>query len=412
MKRSHKILRFLAGGFPARGGRALVAFLLLAVLSGCKTQQTVQAEKLSAPATVKNAPKESDLATVTLTPKAEERLGIRVAPIEYKSVARTRTYSGEVVLPQDRVTVVPAPVGGTLLGPVQGAVPTVGMIVRKGQPMYRLAPYVAPERDLRVQIEREIAAAETRVQNARIRSERAEQLLKEQAGSRKAAEQAREELDLAETDLKSARARLERLINTPLASDIILRIDSPRDGILQKVNVSPGQAVTGGTALFEVASLASVWIRAPIYVDELGAIERKQPARIHGLADPPGTPVRLAKPVAAPPSADPLAATADLYFELPNRDGALRPGQRVGVTLATKTQERSLVVPWPAVLHDIQGGTWVYVNTAPQVFTRRPVEVRYVVDSLAVLGRGPTPGTKVVTTGAAELFGTEFGAGK
>jgi len=38
------------------------------------------------------------------------------------------------------------------------------------------------------------------------------------------------------------------------------------------------------------------------------------------------------------------------------------------------------------------------------------VELKHVVESLAVLARGPAPGTKVVAAGAAELFGTEFGA--
>jgi cobalt-zinc-cadmium efflux system membrane fusion protein len=40
------------------------------------------------------------------------------------------------------------------------------------------------------------------------------------------------------------------------------------------------------------------------------------------------------------------------------------------------------------------------------------VEVRRVVNSLAVLARGPAVGAKVVTAGAAEIFGTEFGTGK
>lgn len=396
----------------ARAVHEPVLLLILLALGGCKTPPFATAAKPEPPAVVKNATKEAELATITLTPKAEARLGIAVAPAAEQTVFRMRTYAGEVVLPPDRITAVTAPVGGTVTAAEHGARPVVGTAVRKGQPMYRLSPYVAPERDLQVQVEREVAAAETRVQNAKVRLDRAEQLLKEEAGSRKAAEQAREELDLAETDLKAARARRDRVIHAPLGSDITLRLEVPRDGILQKVIVSPGQAVTAGAILFEIVNVASLWVKVPIYVGELSTVDRKQPARIHGLADPPGAPAITARPVAAPPSADPVAATADLYFELPNAGGAWRPGQKVGISLATKTQEKSLVVPWSAILHDIQGGTWVYVNPSPQVFSRRPVEVRYVSDNLAVLGRGPAPGTKVVTIGAAELFGTEFGAGK
>jgi hypothetical protein len=36
--------------------------------------------------------------------------------------------------------------------------------------------------------------------------------------------------------------------------------------------------------------------------------------------------------------------------------------------------------------------------------------LRHVTEGLAVLARGPSTGTQVVTAGVAELFGTEFGA--
>ena len=75
-------------------------------------------------------------------------------------------------------------------------------------------------------------------------------------------------------------------------------------------------------------------------------------------------------------------------------------------------EEESLVVPWAAILHDIQGNTWVYESIAPQTFARRRVQVVRIVGGDAVLASGPKPGTKVVTDGAAELFGTEFGGGK
>ena len=52
------------------------------------------------------------------------------------------------------------------------------------------------------------------------------------------------------------------------------------------------------------------------------------------------------------------------------------------------------VVPWAAVMHDIHGGTWVYENTAPLTYVRRRVQVRYVVDDLAVLESGPPVGAR------------------
>jgi hypothetical protein len=121
--------------------------------------------------------------------------------------------------------------------------------------------------------------------------------------------------------------------------------------------------------------------------------------------------VLRALPVAAPPSADPASASVDLFYELPG--GMLRPGERVGVTLPLSTNaERALVVPLSAIVRDMSGGAWVYEQTDSVKFARRRVELARVVGSRAVLARGPRKGTRVVTAGAAELFGTEFGAGK
>ena len=80
--------------------------------------------------------------------------------------------------------------------------------------------------------------------------------------------------------------------------------------------------------------------------------------------------------------------------------------------LSGKGTENAIVVPHSALLNDIHGGTWVYVRTAPHVFARRRVEVQDVVNNLVLLSRGPDVNTPVVTNGAAELYGVEFGVGK
>ena len=72
----------------------------------------------------------------------------------------------------------------------------------------------------------------------------------------------------------------------------------------------------------------------------------------------------------------------------------------------------SLQVPAAAILYDTNGGTWVYERTAEHKYTKRRVEVSRTVNGVAHLRRGPAPGAAVVTDGAAELWGTEFGTGK
>jgi cobalt-zinc-cadmium efflux system membrane fusion protein len=388
----------------------ITGFAAVLAVTSCTKPKAAESQKAAPAAKVENAVKESDLPTVKLSAQAESRLGITVVPVTIERVAQSRTLAGEIVLPPDSTTTVAAPLGGTLSS--AGAVLAAGSFVRKGEVLFRLTPYLPPERDLRVQLEREIANAQTKVEAARVRFNRAEQLLRDRAGSQKNVDQAREELAVAESDLRAARERLERYQKAPVSAEVAVTITAPRDGMIQKVLANPGQTVTSGSPLFEVTSLDRVWIRVPVYVGDLPLIDRRQTARVHVLNDRPDAPSRPARPVSAPPTANPSTDTADLYFELVNADGVLRPGQKMGVTLFERTAEESLVVPWSAILHDMNGGTWVYENIAPQQYARRRVELRRVVNSMAVLARGPATGTKVVSTGAAEIFGTEFGTGK
>lgn len=390
----------------------IVGLLALAVTtSSCASEQAAQAQKPDPPAKVENAVKEADLATVTLSPEAENRLGIRTAPVEFASVTQTRTFGGEVVLPPDSTIVVSAPMAGTLLAGSSGGVPSAGAMVRKGQAVFRLLPLLVPERDARALAQKEVTDAQTRVESAKVKLDRAEALLREKAGSVKQVEQAREELALAESALKAAREKLERIIRSPLSGDASIAVVSPEDGMVQKVHAGTGQNVAGSTALFELASLKSIWVRVPVYAGDLSSINRRQPAKVHNVGDTPGSPILSARPIDAPPTANPNASTVDLYYGLPSL-GPFRPGQKVGVTLTLAGAQESLMVSQSAIVRDVQGGAWVYQSIAPHQYVRRRVEVRYVDGSHAVLARGPAAGTKVVVTGAAELFGTEFGGGK
>jgi multidrug efflux pump subunit AcrA (membrane-fusion protein) len=107
-----------------------------------------------------------------------------------------------------------------------------------------------------------------------------------------------------------------------------------------------------------------------------------------------------------------MAASVDLYYEVDNSDGRFRPGERVTVRIPLQGEEESLVIPRAAVLRDIHGTAWVYVRSGDNEFRRERVAVKFTTEKLAVLNLGPEVGTPVVVEGAAELFGTEFGAGK
>lgn len=336
-----------------------IALLLLAAIPA--EAADTRTSSASSPVKVTNPVKEGELTTVTLTPQAEQRLGIVTTVVERKSVPRARLFGGDVVLP-----LAPAP--------AEGASPDARFAPNPPASPAELLKLA----EMQALADGEIQKAQVQWDAARIAADRAEKLLRAETGSQRVLDDARAALQLAKTTIENARIRRALL----------------------------------GAAVEQTAKLDRVWVRVPVYVGDLSWLDSTKEARVGGLGDRAGAPTRAARFAAGPPLANPGAATVDWFYELENKDHALRLGQRLGVTLALRGEEESLVVPWAAVLHDVQGGQWIYESTAPQTFVRRRVQVTRVAGAEAVLASGPRPGAKIVTDGAAELFGTEFGAGK
>lgn len=408
----------------------MLAMLALAI-TGCH-RPTAAASKPAPPAKITHTASEGELNTIELTPKAEERLGIKTADIERRAVRRRRTYGGEVVLPTGASITVSAPINGTLEAVSEGSVPEAGTHVKRNEPLFLLAPLLSKERDVLTPAERVATAqariqlsqlevdaqgrlqqAETQVEAAKINLDRAERLLKAGAGTAAMVDTTKAALELAEKDLAAAEQRValfEKSLESEAGDATPIPIVSPREGYVRLQHASIGEIVPAGAPLFEVMDYDPIWIKVPVYVGEVASIAEHEPARVWHFGDDPAK-ARSAEPVPAPPTADAQAATVDLYYRLANSDARLRPGQRLNVGLTLRSEEESLVAPWSAIVHDIYGNSWLYKKAGDHRYVREHVEVPFVIDDLAVLHRGPPAGTPVVIEGVAELFGTEFGAG-
>jgi membrane fusion protein, heavy metal efflux system len=369
---------------------------------------------------------------ITLPPAALGRLDLRTGVVEEKFVPRRRTYGGEVMVPPGQTVIVSAPLGGTLQAPPDG-MPLPGRTLAQGQPVLRLAPLLSPEARVtmataKIDADGQVKTAQTQLDAAQITLDRVKRVFQAEAGSKRAVDDAQAAYDLARKALEAAAARrdlLEKVVGElEKGTSSPLSIESPAAGLLRNVSALPGQNVHAGAALFEVVDLDRVWVRVPVYVGDRAAVDGEADALVSDLSarpglEPEGPPGKVRKtlglpaaPAIAPPSANAAAGTVDLFYGLDNRTAKYSPGQRVGVSLSLKGEGKSLTVPWSAVVLDIYGGTWVYEQTGERSYVRRPVAVRYVAGDTAVLASGPRAGTKVVTAGAAELFGAETGFSK
>jgi hypothetical protein len=94
-----------------------------------------------------------------------------------------------------------------------------------------------------------------------------------------------------------------------------------------------------------------------------------------------------------------------------------RAAQRIGlqtaaVESASDGGQQRLRIPHGAVVYDPEGGAWTYTSSATLVFQREAITVNRVDGDMAWLDSGPANGAMVVSVGAAELYGLEFGIGK
>ena len=94
-----------------------------------------------------------------------------------------------------------------------------------------------------------------------------------------------------------------------------------------------------------------------------------------------------------------------------------RAAERTGIETVEVAMEaidgvERLVVPYSAVMYHYDGATFTYTNPEPLRFVRAPITIDFIDGDVAVLDDGPDVGTSVVSVGAAQLYGVEFGIGK
>ncbi len=405
-----------------------VVILLALLLSACQPEPAATKKAVS-PAKTTYPVAETSLNLIHLEEVAAKRM--KSQTVQMRTMPRARSYGADLMLPSGATVIVSAPLAGTLQ--TSGtSFPQVGETVKESDGLLELLPLLSPERAVltpserirfaeaknalaqsRIDADGQFQQATVQVEAATIALERADRLLREQAGTIRAVDEAKAQLQLAKKALAAATTR-KRLVDGILLDEKAgtlepIVITSPMSGIIRNTQVRAGQMIAAGAPLFEVMNDEILWLRVPVYVGDLNDIDIEKPARLTLLDGRQGDGDLLVKPATLPPTALPLTAAVDLYFELPNPKHAFRPGQKVAAQLTLKGAAKQLAVPWSAVIHDIYGGQWVYEETTPGEYVRRRVDVGWVDGDWAALQHGPQPGTRVVTAGVAELAGTEFG---
>lgn len=177
----------------------------------------------------------------------------------------------------------------------------------------------------------------------------------------------------------------------------VLRMDSPRDGVVVEKNAIKGQRLEPGERLYRIADLGSVWVMADIYESDLPFIQVGQEAVVRLSYLPDRT--FKGRVTYVYPTVDEQTRAVRVRMEFFNPGFYLKPGMYAVVQIESMLASDALLVPESAVLRSGDNNT-VFVALEDGRFEPRTVSIgpRGADNYYQVLS-GLNAGDKVVTSG-------------
>jgi multidrug efflux pump subunit AcrA (membrane-fusion protein) len=206
-----------------------------------------------------------------------------------------------------------------------------------------------------------------------------------------------------EAELKAARGQLESARGKYLGAEAQVgysEIRSPIDGVVTERPLFAGETVAAGSTLLTVMDTSA--LLAKIHISQLLAQQLKigNPAvvTVPGMEDPVPAKVSLVSP-----ALDPGSTTIEIWVRIKNKDGALKVGTPVHVSIQTKTASNALKIPVSALLTAQDGSTSVMVAGADGIAHKKAVQTGIRDGNDVQITSGIAPTDMVITEGAYGL---------
>ena len=380
-----------------------VAILTCLSLIACKQPQHATTTAPSAPESA--SPK--DAVVLSADQQAAAMISTKIATLSQQP--DTLRAKGRIVLDDDKIW----KVGVRTVGSVISVYVGLGDRVRKGQ---ILARYHADEvRDSRAQFRTAVAELD-RVKavaaQAQRNVDRAEKLLELKAGSIQQVEQTRQELVSAQAAVKKAEIEVDRgrdLLEDDLRvpadpppnrkdeTEDEVPIIAPADGYILEKNVTPGKTVELSSVTFVIGDLFRVWMLASVRQEDLGKLRLNQSAFVslpgEDHASISGKITNLGQEF------DPSTRVMQVRIELANPSGRLRPEMLADAEIPVGANKPVMLFPSDAI-QQVNGQDVVFVRTAADRFSIRPVQVGETREGSVPILQGVQAGDQVVVAGS------------
>ena len=334
---------------------------------------------------------------------------VKVAPHAF---LEQRSAIGQIAFNEDASTIVLTPFSGR----VTRLIANVGHEVKRGDPLLEIdsPEQVAPQNEfIAAQTARNKARSQLHL--AQIVEKRARDLYQGKAAPFKDLQQAEAQLVSAESDMLStdtafeaSRIRLHILGRTDAEiSELeqrgtisrITRITAPIDGTVIARKVGPGQYVKAdtGDALYTIADLSTMWLKAQIFEQDIAFVRVGQEIEAKIVSAPNRT--FKARIVTISSASDLTTRRVMVRSEIGNPDGALKSEMFASFKINTAEPSATAAVPTEAVIREGEVAT-VWVASEPMLFKRRVVDIGIQQNGLTQIRSGLTIGELVVARGA------------
>lgn len=323
-------------------------------------------------------PHPSDVAVVTLSEEKQRSVGLATSIVESASLGERLRVPGVISVPETGLSQVRVRAPGFV---EQVSVRQTGVRVARGQP---LAFIYSP--DIYRAQEEFIAASRW--------SEPANETGAAQSGTTEIASSARrglELLGLSATDIDKI-ARTGRPIRA-------IPVRASASGVVTRFNAILGSRADPEMVLYEIADLSNVWVIASAHERDVTSLSVGATAHFTQSSSSGGA--LTGRVSLIEPTLEEATRTTRVRLVLPNREGALRPGQFGEVEFELPATD-GLFVPSDAVIRTGQH-EYVYVATAPDRFEPRSVRTGITREGRVQVLSGVVAGDRVVTRGSFML---------